>query len=143
MTFPIELRKLIDGGITFEQDTDKERITKILEIDLPVRKRLEAKPFCSPFNMPYEDVSHGIGTGFIERLEEEIRTRGGNPQIVNAYLCRGMERVVSEKKTLYGRLVIDHPRVLERSIQLYEIPEEDAQKQREYICAFVSAWTNK
>lgn len=145
MTFPVELRKLKDGRLTFAQDIDKERITKILEIeDLQPNKPLETIDFSSPFTLFWEDIPYGRGTSFGEKIDEEIRRRGGNSETVNAYLPINEERVVSEAKIVYGNhRPIHRPKVLEREIRLYSVPEEDAKKQRSYICGFVNAWTSK
>lgn len=139
MTFPVELRRLKDGGITFAQDTDKERLTKILEIDLLVGKKLEATALGSPFYMEWEDVPAGNSPRcFRDRLHVEIRSRGGNPERGIGYLALEKERVVREDRSWNAR-----PKVVGAKFQVYNIPEEDAQKQRVYISGLAHAWTSK
>jgi len=137
MVLHVQLRRVDKENLTFAEDNDKERITKILEIDLPVGKILGTKRFGTPIRFNWEDTGK-----FDEQLDEEIKRRGGNPEEVNAYLPIGEEKVIRERgEGLVGEEWVRIPKMFQQPISLYRIPEEDAEKQRAYIWGFVSAWS--
>ena len=101
--------------------------------------------------MTFEDRPHGSGDryggyprygNFGEQLEEEIKIRGLNPKIANAYLLMGSEIEISKETTIYGNhLPIERPRIVAQKLKLYNLDEDTARNQRAFIGAFVMAWT--
>lgn len=138
MTFPIELEKT-DRGLAF----------KLRESE-PIL--VEANLLSEPFDMTFEDRPYGTGNryggnprygNFGEQLDKEIMIRRLSSEIANAYLHIGSEREISKARTIYGNHPpIERPRIVTQKIQLYGLNEDIARKQRDFIGAFVIAWTS-